>query len=157
VTSRLVFLTDYRKRCQTAVLGQLRRRKEKRGNGSTYRDDGLHIERSDRSEVDDLALNALLGKRLSDLEAVSDRLGVGNEGDVRTLSLDLGLADGKEELMGVVDVVRTDELPTSSRVERRVGSTYVVLHGGLGHGEGNTVPEKEREGEGPVSIEEGLG
>lgn len=66
-------------------------------------------------EVDDLGLDALLSlELLSGLETEADGLRVGDEGDVSTLALDLGLAEGEEE---------------------------VVLELLLGHGEGDTVHE----------------
>lgn len=52
-------------------------------------------------EVDDLDLDALvLLELLSSLETVGDHLGVGNQSDVGTLTLNLGLADWDKEVLG---------------------------------------------------------
>jgi hypothetical protein len=73
----------------------------KGGAGGTNGDDGLHVEGSDRSKVDDLSLDTVrLEEGLGNLEAVSNHLRVSDEGDVRALSFDLSLADGEEELIG---------------------------------------------------------
>lgn len=64
-------------------------------------DDGLNVERSDRAEVDDLNLDALLGERVGGLDGVADRLGVSDDGDVGSLSLNLALADGDDDCSGV--------------------------------------------------------
>ena len=60
--------------------------------------DGLDIERPDTPHVDDLALNTLLGKDLCCLERESDHPRVGDDGDVGSLALDLGLADREKEV-----------------------------------------------------------
>ena len=51
----------------------------------------------DRPEVDDLNVDTLLSEVLSSLETVSDHLGVSNDGDVGSLSLDLAQSKSRKE------------------------------------------------------------
>lgn len=74
--------------------------------------DGVNIERTDAAQVDDLCLNSFLGEDVGSLKTVANHLAVCDDGDVRTLALDLGLANGEQEVVG---------------------------HGLLRHGEGDTV------------------
>ena len=63
--------------------------------------DRLNVQRPDRPQVDDFDLDTvLLLQNLSSLQCVSDVLAVGNNGDVGSLLLNLGLADGKDEVFG---------------------------------------------------------
>jgi hypothetical protein len=57
-------------------------------------DDGLEVERLDGAEVDDLSLNAvLLLESLGGDEGLADAAGEGDDGEVLTGTLNLGLAD----------------------------------------------------------------
>ena len=57
-------------------------------------DDGLEVERLDRAEVDDLSLNAvLLLESLSGDEGLANAAGEGDDGEILSGALDLGLAD----------------------------------------------------------------
>lgn len=62
-------------------------------------DDSLGVKRTDTPQVDNLCRDTLLREQLSSLHAVSDHLAVGNDGDVTTGTLDLGLADGEQEVV----------------------------------------------------------
>lgn len=65
------------------------------------RDDGLDVQRSDRSQVDHFNLDTfLLIEDLGSLKTVCDHLGVRDNGDIATFSLDLGLADREQEVGG---------------------------------------------------------
>ena len=74
--------------------------------------DGIDVERTDGTEVDDLGLDTLFCELLSGLQRVSDHFTVSNDGHITSFSLDLGLSDREEEVFG---------------------------HGLSGHGEGDTV------------------
>lgn len=63
--------------------------------------DRLDVQRPDRPQVDDFDLDTvLLLQNLSGLQSVGDVLAVGDNGDVGSLLLDLGLADGEDKVFG---------------------------------------------------------
>lgn len=65
-------------------------------------DDGVNVERTDGAKIDDLdGGNALLFKAFSGLNGEADGPRVGDDGEVGALTLDLGLADGDEEILGL--------------------------------------------------------
>lgn len=101
---------------------------QRQDQGATHLNDSLDVERANGAKVDDLNVDTLLSEELGGLEAVANRLGVRNDGNVGTLLLDLALADGEDE---------------------------VVLHGGLGHGEGGTVHELVLEEDDGVRVADG--
>jgi hypothetical protein len=57
-------------------------------------DDSLNVEGLDGAEVDDLSLNAVLGLELfSSDEGLTDAAGEGDDGEVLSGTLDLGLSE----------------------------------------------------------------
>ena len=90
--------------------------------------DSLNVKRADAAQVDDLSLDTLLGEDICSLKTVADHLAVCYNGDVRALTLNLGLADGKEE---------------------------VVRHCLRRHGEGDTVHQLVLENDDGVGVADG--
>mmetsp|Transcript_14404 Transcript_14404/g.51208 ORF Transcript_14404/g.51208 Transcript_14404/m.51208 type:complete len:421 (+) Transcript_14404:49-1311(+) len=62
-------------------------------------DDGVAVDGPQRAEVDHLGADAHCFELLRRLEAHADHLGKGDKGDVGTLALDLGLADGQHKVV----------------------------------------------------------
>lgn len=87
--------------------------------------DGVNVERTNAAQVDNLSLNSFLGEDVGSLKTVANHLAVCDDGDVRTLALDLSLANGEQEVVG---------------------------HGLLGHGEGDTVHHLVLEDDNRVGI-----
>ena len=62
--------------------------------------DGLNVERLDGAEVDDFSLNPILALQfLGDGERLADAAGEGDDGQVFSGALNLGLANGKDEVV----------------------------------------------------------
>jgi hypothetical protein len=65
-------------------------------------DDGLDVEGLDGTEVDDLTLDTvLLLEVLGGDEGLSDTAGEGDDGNVGSSTLNLGLSDGNDEVVGL--------------------------------------------------------
>lgn len=62
--------------------------------------DSVHVKGTDATEVDDLRLDTLLGKLLRGLHTPRYHQAVRNNGDVAALTLNLRLADRKDEIIG---------------------------------------------------------
>lgn len=89
-------------------------------------DDGLNVERLDGSQVDDLNVDTvLLLEVLGGNEGLADSAGQGDDGQVLSRALNLGLAEGDDE---------------------------VVLLGSLGHGEGLAVHQLVLENDDGVGV-----
>ena len=68
------------------------------------REHGLHVERHERAQVDDVALDALAGQRLGGRERVEHGRTPGHDGGVAALARDARLADGHEQVRVLGDL-----------------------------------------------------
>eukprot|EP00128_Syssomonas_multiformis_P014289 Colp12_sorted_trinity150504_noHs@3256 len=92
--------------------------------------DGLSVKRTERTEVDDLSVNTLLGKLLGSPKSDTNHNGVSKDRNIRALALDLGLADGNDEVGGH-NLIRDRELNTIHQLVLKNDNRVRITDGGL--------------------------
>lgn len=122
-------------------------------------DDSVAVKGTDATQVDDLSANALLGELVGSLKSKLNRARDGDDGQIGTLTLNLGLAEGGNVVLahGLVAHV---ELSTVHELVLEENDGVGVADGGLHHTLGvlSTVRHEDLEtGHGAVPGAEALG